>query len=275
VQRGQGPLRPGGGGDPGRSVYIARRAVAALAVLLLIALVGNWAWRALLEPGEQRGSETPEAANVATSSGDERSAAEEGPAGNTEEIVVSQESPNESLQGDVEVGTEGSDIGSPEDVDLTAAIVPAPVPTTPVAPPTITWMPEAALMAPTPDNVPPLPPPPAQSQDTYTNLTAQVPQNLPEGLRPPMIEPIALDEPLSLMGTEVFEEEAPLWGTGFEDEPSGTLGTGAFEEEADLGESTLGENTSGGAAAMAGNAVVAIAGGGATAGSGTVAAVGR
>lgn len=270
------PLRPNGEGDPGRSVYIARRIVAALAVLLLLVLFGNWAWHKFLGPGEQQGSETPEAPNnIGSSSGGERSVTEEGSAGNTEEIVAPKESHNESLQSVAEAGTEGNDIGSPEDIDSVATLVEAPLPTVPVASPTIPWTPETALGAPTPPNSPSLLPPPIQTQDTYINLSAQIPQTLPGDIQPPLVEPIAFEEPLPSVGTGVFEEEAPLWGTGFEEEPSGFLGTGAFEEEADLGESTFGEDTSGGAIATAGNAIAIAGGGSATAPSGTVATVGR
>jgi hypothetical protein len=91
------------------------------------------------------------------------------------------------------------------------------------------------------------------------NPSAQT-SNIPPGdIQPPLAEPIAFGEPLPFVGTGVFEEEAPLWGTG-------------FEEQADFGESAFGENTRG-ATATAGNAVAIAGGGAAMAESGTVAAV--
>jgi hypothetical protein len=271
----QGPLRPGGEGDPNRSIYIARRIVAGIVVLLLLALVGNWMWNTLLGPEEQRGSETPEiASGGTTSSGGEETAMKESPIGSTEEIFTSQEGPDESLWSSAEVGTKGSDIESPAGTDLGTTLFAPQASIVPEASPTLAWTPEATLTPPAP-NVPLLSYLPTQAPDTTINLTAQPPGSPVGGIQPLPIETIAFGEPPPSVETGAFEEEVPLWASAFEEEPRSTLGTVGFEEETDFGGSSLVEmDGSSGATATAGNTVaVAGTGGGAIAKAGNAVAV--
>ncbi|MBV9453747.1 MAG: hypothetical protein JOZ19_06455 [Rubrobacter sp.] len=70
--------------------------MAALVVLLVLALLGTWAWQSLLTPGQMPGSEALEIASQG-STGTEETGAEEGPAGGTrEEFVGIQEGPSEA-----------------------------------------------------------------------------------------------------------------------------------------------------------------------------------
>src|ERR687886_1581787 len=96
MQGGQGPL------GPGRSIYIARRIVAGLVVLLVLALVGNWAWQSFHKPTPESASEAPESTSVSSSA--EQTVTEEGSATSQEEIVVSKKAPQENAQ----VSTQGS-----------------------------------------------------------------------------------------------------------------------------------------------------------------------
>ena len=121
MQRGR---RPRGEGGPGRGVYLARRIIAALVVVLLLALLGTWAWQTLFRVGQEPGSEAPEITS-AGSTGSEETAAEEGSAGGTEEQgVVSQQGRSERLESSIRASTpEGRVIGSSNVAGVTAAMV--------------------------------------------------------------------------------------------------------------------------------------------------------
>ncbi len=56
-----------GGSGPGRGIYVTRRVLAALVVLLLLVLLVPWACQNLIGSGEQPGSESSETADVDTS----------------------------------------------------------------------------------------------------------------------------------------------------------------------------------------------------------------
>src|SRR3954451_6405599 len=82
MQGGQGPS-----GEPGRGVYVVRRIVAALVVLLLLALLVPQACQALLGSGEEPGSRTHDTSDVGSSDGgtDEESTTSEETTGGTED----------------------------------------------------------------------------------------------------------------------------------------------------------------------------------------------
>ena len=98
--------------------------MAALVVVLLLALLGTWAWQTLSRAGQEPGSEAPEIAS-AGSTGSEETAAEEGSTGGTEEqVVVSQQGPSERLESSIRASTpEGRVIGSSNVAGVTAAMV--------------------------------------------------------------------------------------------------------------------------------------------------------
>ena len=86
MQRGR---RPRGEGRPGRRVYVARRIVAALVVLLLLALLVPRACQALTGSDEEPGSEAPQVTEVGgAGGGEEDTPSEEGSASDTEEELV-------------------------------------------------------------------------------------------------------------------------------------------------------------------------------------------
>ncbi|HZY56600.1 MAG TPA: hypothetical protein VFE09_02235, partial [Rubrobacteraceae bacterium] len=120
----QGPRRPRGGQEPGRGVYVVRRIVAVLVVLLLLVLLAPWAWQTLFGQGEEPSSEAPEVADVGDT-GDEEATTDEGSAGDEEDIAASRESV--VVDRADRASAEGGAGVSPAVVDLTAAVVP-PVP---------------------------------------------------------------------------------------------------------------------------------------------------
>ena len=239
-----------GGQGPGRGIYALRRIVAVLVVLLLLALVGFWAWQNLFRPGEQ-GSKAPEITNVGSTEVAEEPAAEEGATSGTEEIAVSEEGPSERSEGSVRVSTEGGAIGSTSTVNLAAATfprvpsppaaLPPPAPSSGISPP-VAQVPPVAHVPPV-AQVPPVEQAPS---------TAPVPSVVPT-TNPPLqevVQPVPFEEQVPVLEPVAFEEEVPFSEAAFE-----------------------AEDVSGGATATAGGAV-AIAGSGAAAGSGAVATVG-
>jgi hypothetical protein len=240
AERGVGSKLMQGGQEPGRGIYALRRIVAVLVVLLLLALVGFWAWQNLFRPGEQ-GSKAPEITNVGSTEVAEEPATEESAASGTEEIAVSEEGPSERSEGSVRVSTEGGAIGSISAVNLAAATLPrVPTPQAVLPPPA-----PSSGISPPATQVPPVPPV-AQAPST-----APVPNVVPT-TNPPqeVVQPVPLEEPVPFLEPVAFEEEVPFSEAAFE-----------------------AEDVSGGATATAGGAV-AIAGSGAAAGSGAVATVG-
>jgi hypothetical protein len=234
-----------GGQEPGRGIYALRRIVAVLVVLLLLALVGFWAWQNLFRPGEQ-GSKAPEITNVGSTEVAEEPAAEEGAASGTEEIAVSEEGPSERSEGSVRVSTEGGAIGSTSAVNLAAATlprVPSPQAVLPPPAPSSGIRPPVAPVPPVAAQVPPV----AQAPST-----APVPSVVPTTNQPlqEVVQPVPFEEQVPVLEPVAFEEEVPFSEAAFE-----------------------AEDVSGGATATAGGAV-AIAGSGAAAGSGAVATVG-
>ena len=74
---------------PGRGVYVARRIVAALVVVLLLALLVPRACQAFTGSEEEPGSEASQVTEVGDAGGgEEETAAEEGIASGTEEELV-------------------------------------------------------------------------------------------------------------------------------------------------------------------------------------------
>ena len=120
----QGPRRPRGGQEPGRGVYVVRRIVAILVVLLVLVLLVPWAWQYLFGPGEEPSSEAPEVADVGDT-GDEEAATDEGSA-DEEDIAASRESV--VVERADRTSAEGGAGVSPAVVDLTAAVIPPPIP---------------------------------------------------------------------------------------------------------------------------------------------------
>ena len=86
MQRGS---RSRGEGGPGRGVYLARRMVAVLVVLVLLALLVPRACQAFTGSEEEPGSEASQVTEVGGAGGSEvQTAAEEGFAGGTEEELA-------------------------------------------------------------------------------------------------------------------------------------------------------------------------------------------
>lgn len=260
-----------GGGGPGRSIYIARRIIAGLVVLLVLALVGYWAWHTFLSPAQEPRSEAPESDRVNSSgTSAEETTTEEGSTTSLKEPVASNKESKESFQERVQGSTE-STIENPEVVALTPATV-SPVPAASVESPVSTSPSKEVLPAPTsnapllPPPTPPLPSPSAGSTNEASNLatqvasnSTQVPASPPSSNQLKMVQPLALEEAAPFMGTANLEEEAPLEET--------TLTGQALVESP-----TLEESTSANVSATAGD-TVAVAGKGASAISGTVAAI--
>src|ERR687893_79857 len=75
--------------EPGRGIYVVRRILVALVVLLLLVLLVPRACDALFTSGDEQGSETSETADVESSGdeGEEESVTEEDAAPNQEEIA--------------------------------------------------------------------------------------------------------------------------------------------------------------------------------------------
>ena len=230
AERGVGSKLMQGGQGPGRGIYALRRIVAVLVVLLLLALVGFWAWQNLFRPGEQ-GSKAPEITNVGSTEVAEEPAAEESAASGTEEIAVSEEGPSERSEGSVRVSTEGGAIGSTSAVNLAAAtlprvpspqaVLPPPAPSSGIRPPVAPVLPATQV------------PPVAQAPST-----APVPSVVPT-TNPPLqevVQPVPFEEQVPVLEPVAFEEEVPFSEAAFE-----------------------AEDVSGGATATAGGAV-AIAG---------------
>jgi hypothetical protein len=216
MQGGQGPL------GPGRSIYIARRIVAGLVVLLVLALVGNWAWQSFHKPTPESASEAPESTSVSSSA--EQTVTEEGSATSQEEIVVSKKAPQENAQ----VSTQGS-TESPELIAMTPVTV-APVPEEPIvlspvvlpvntslseiAPPPISNTP------PLPAPIPPQPSPPATAANEAMNHTIQVPSTavqVPPSVatvpQQQMVQLTTLEEPVPFTEQTGFQEQPPLGET--------------------------------------------------------------
>jgi hypothetical protein len=82
MQRGR---RPRGEGRPGRRVYVARRIVAALVVLLLLALLVPRACQALTGSEDEPASEASQVTEVGSAGGEEDTPSEEGSTSGTEE----------------------------------------------------------------------------------------------------------------------------------------------------------------------------------------------
>ncbi len=238
AERGVGSKLMQGGQEPGRGIYALRRIVAVLVVLLLLALVGFWAWQNLFRPGEQ-GSKAPEITNVGSTEVAEEPATEESAASGTEEIAVSEEGPSERSEGSVRVSTEGGAIGSISAVNLAAATLPrVPTPQAVLPPPA-----PSSGISPPATQVPPVPPVAAQVPPVaQAPSTAPVPNVVPT-TNPPqeVVQPVPLEEPVPFLEPVAFEEEVPFSEAAFE-----------------------AEDVSGGATATAGGAV-AIAGSGAAA----------
>ena len=230
-----------GGQGPGRGVYVLRRIVAVLVVLLLLVLAGFWAWQNLFRPGggEEQGSQPPEIAEVSSTQGGEETAAEEGSASGTQEIAVSEEGPSERSESSVRASTEGGPIGSSGAGGLSAATIPpVPTPQAVLAPPAA----PSSGITPTATQIPPAVPVPSSTAPAANVVPPTTNQPQEE-----VVQPVPFEEAVGFAEEEVpFGEEA------------------AFEGE---------ESVSGGATATAGGAV-AIAGSGAAAGSGALATVG-
>ena len=208
--------------------------MAALVVVLLLALLGTWAWQTLSRAGQEPGSEAPEIAS-AGSTGSEETAAEEGSTGGTEEqVVVSQQGPSERLESSIRANTtEDRVIGSSNVAGVTATMVSPVTSVQPVLPAAT----RPAVL-------------PATGSAPETPSSAAQVANVPAGNPPQTVPPIPFEEQAPFLGPEAFEEETSFEEVGFED-----------------------QSASGGATAATGSAV-AIAGSGAMAGSGAVATVG-
>ena len=232
AERGVGSNLMQGGQGPGRGIYALRRIVAVLVVLLLLALVGFWAWQNLFRPGEQ-GSKAPEITNMGSTEVAEEPAAEESAASGAEEIIVSEEGPSERSEGSVRVSTEGGAIGSTSAVNLAAATLPR-VPS-----------PQAVLPPPAPSSG--IRPPVAQAPST-----APVPSVVPTTNQPlqEVVQPVPFEEPVPFLEPVAFEEEVPF-------------SEAAFEAEGVSGGATA---TAGGAVAIAGSGAAAGSGAVATVG---------
>lgn len=237
MQGGQGP--PGG---PGRGIYIARRIVAAIVVLFILALVSYWAWQTLLSPTPESGSKAPESAGVSSSA--EETIPEEGSTTTTEEIVISEVEPQEGAQARTEGPAE-----SPEVVDLTPAAVP-PISAAPVAL-EVNTLPASTTSS--------LPSPPVEATNEAMNLPAQISPGPPTIPEPQIGQPIASEEPVSVMEPTEFNEGPPLGET-------------AFAQQAPVEGPALERGASANVTATAGD-TVATSGRGAIATSGTVTAV--
>ena len=235
AERGVGSNLMQGGQGPGRGIYALRRIVAVLVVLLLLALVGFWAWQNLFRPGEQ-GSKAPEITNVGSTEVAEEPAAEESAASGTEEIIVSEEGPSERSEGSVRVSTEGGAIGSTSAVNLAAATLPrVPTPQAALPPPApSSGISPMATQVPPVAQVPPVPPV-AQAPST-----APVPSVVPTTNPPPqeVVQPVPFEEPVPVLEPVAFEEEEVPFSEA------------AFEAEGVSGGATA---TAGGAVAIAGS----------------------
>ena len=92
--------------EPGRGIYVVRRILVALVVLLLLVLLLPRACDALFTSGDEQGSETSETADV-ESSGD----------GSEEESVTEEDAApvQEEITGQEDVAVSGSDEGDTSD----------------------------------------------------------------------------------------------------------------------------------------------------------------
>jgi hypothetical protein len=206
-----------GGQGPGRSIYIVRRIVAGVVVLLVLALVGTWACQSFLKPNPESASEAPESTSVSSSSTEE-TVIGEGSAMSPEESVASREAPEKKPQASTQGSTE-----SPEVVSLAPAPVAsafeAPEVLPPVASPGNTSPPEEITPPPISNAPPslPLPSPPAtvgnqpMNQATQVPSTgAQVPPNLPTIAQQQEVQPATLEELVPFMKQASFQEQSPF-----------------------------------------------------------------
>src|SRR3954468_8670618 len=113
MQGGQGPGR-----EPGRGVYVVRRIVAALVILLVLALLIPQAWKALRGPGDT-GSGTQDTADVESSGGgDEESDTTEETVGGTEDVVQQEDVVEDRITSS---GAESSeDVSTAENIEIAA-----------------------------------------------------------------------------------------------------------------------------------------------------------
>src|SRR5215213_4761238 len=77
-----------GGPGPGRGIYVTRRVLAALVVLLLLVLLVPWACQNLIGSGEQPGSESSETADVDSSDEGGEEAAQDEEVNTNEEAAL-------------------------------------------------------------------------------------------------------------------------------------------------------------------------------------------
>src|ERR687890_1364339 len=110
-----------GGPGPGRGIYVTRRVLAALVVLLLLVLLIPWACQNLIGSGEQPGSESSETADVDTSDEGGEEAAKEEEAATDDESAA--ERANTARGSDSEPGSEDDEEGFGDEEDGGAADV--------------------------------------------------------------------------------------------------------------------------------------------------------
>src|SRR5215207_444636 len=101
-----------GGPGPGRGIYVTRRVLAALVVLLLLVLLVPWACQNLIGSGEQPGSESSETADVDSSDEGGEEAAQDEEVNTNEEAATDEDSGAE--RADTARGSD-SETGSEED----------------------------------------------------------------------------------------------------------------------------------------------------------------
>src|SRR5918997_797900 len=104
-----------GGPGPGRGIYVTRRVLAALVVLLLLVLLVPWACQNLIGSGEQPGSESSETADVDTSDEGGEEAAKDEEAAMDDDSAA--ERANTARSSDSETGSEDDEEGFGDEED--------------------------------------------------------------------------------------------------------------------------------------------------------------
>jgi hypothetical protein len=213
-----------GGQGPGPSIYIARRIVAGVVVLLVLALVGIWAWQSFLKPNPQSASEAPESTSVSSSSTEE-TVIGEGSAMSPEESVASKEAPEKKPQASTQGSTESPEVVSLAPAPVASASeapevlppVASPVNTSPpeeITPPPISNAPPS-LPLPAPASPPPSPPAtvgnqPMNQATQVPSTGAPVPPNLPTIPQQQVVQPATLEELVPFMKQASFQEQSPF-----------------------------------------------------------------
>jgi hypothetical protein len=238
----------GGPPDPGRGVYLARRIVAAIVVLILLVLLVPRACQAFLGPeeGEEPSSVEPQ-----------KSATEEEPVGETEgvppverattgEEVSTVEAAQGTYVAEAEVGEIQRDLEAPLEQGYIIAEVnqTAPVPSFGAAQPAVQPLPPGQpILSAEPVVAEPILPAEPIVAEPILPAGPVLPAEPVVGQPTLPAEPILLDEPL------FFEEEPPF----FEETP---VSEGTFSREARAAapeQKTVAESAGGGAVAVAGS----------------------